>query len=142
MYITINDVIGEKTIDLSYPIHNCDSRKESAIITILSDNLQYEIKEPLKLSLMGGSERQILGGTYTLRELSAFAERKFILTNLNNNPRIIKTSNLERITDMIFNLDELIILITSKMADPATPYLHIMWLILKILCILSQQPPI
>ena len=107
MYITINDVIGEKTIDLSYPIHHCDSRKERAVISILSDNLQYKIKEHLKLSLMGGSERQILGGTYTLRELSAFAERKFMPTNLNNNPRIIQTSKLERITDMIFNLDEL-----------------------------------
>ena len=27
MYITINDIIGEKTIDLSYPIQNFDSSK-------------------------------------------------------------------------------------------------------------------
>ena len=29
MYITINDVIGEKRIDLSYPIKNFDSNEES-----------------------------------------------------------------------------------------------------------------
>ena len=40
MYITINDVIGEKRIDLSYPIH---SNKEVAVIIMLSDNVQYEI---------------------------------------------------------------------------------------------------
>ena len=45
-----------------------------------------------------------------------------ILTNLNNDPRIIKMNKLAKITDMIFNL---IIPITSKMGDPATPYLRI-----------------
>ena len=40
MYITINDVIGSKRIDPSYPIH---PRKEIAVITMFSDNVQYEI---------------------------------------------------------------------------------------------------
>ena len=40
MYITINDVIGEKTIDLSYPIR---SGKEFAVIKVLSDNVQYKV---------------------------------------------------------------------------------------------------
>ena len=43
MYITINDVTGEKRIDLSYPIH---PRKEIAVIAMLSDNIQYEIIKP------------------------------------------------------------------------------------------------
>ena len=43
MYITINDVIGEKTIDLSYPIR---SGKEIAVISMLSNNVQYEIIKP------------------------------------------------------------------------------------------------
>ena len=37
MYITINDVIGEKRIDLSYPIKG----KEIAVVSMLSDNVQY-----------------------------------------------------------------------------------------------------
>ena len=35
MYITINDVIGEKTIDLSYPIHsNTGWGKEIAVVSM------------------------------------------------------------------------------------------------------------
>ena len=48
MYITINDVIGEKAIDLSYPIH---SDGEIAVIIMLSDNVQYQI---LKLRSVKG----------------------------------------------------------------------------------------
>ena len=50
----INNIIGEKTIYLSYPIY---PRKEIAVISMLSDNTQYEIKEPLDLKLMGGDEK-------------------------------------------------------------------------------------
>ena len=51
MYITINNIKGEKRIDLSYPIQNFDSDKEVAVIRMLSDNVQYQI---LKLhSVMG-----------------------------------------------------------------------------------------
>ena len=39
MYITINDIKGEKRIDLSYSI---DSGKEIAVIIMLSDNIQYK----------------------------------------------------------------------------------------------------
>ena len=40
MYITINDIKGEKRIDLSYSI---DSDKEIAVIIMLSDNIQYKV---------------------------------------------------------------------------------------------------
>ena len=43
MYIMIKDIIGKKTIDLSYSVR---SRKEITVITMLSDNIQYEIVEP------------------------------------------------------------------------------------------------
>ena len=87
----INNIIGEKTIDLSYPIN---SSKEIAVISILSDNIQYEMIEPFKLKLMGGGEKQVLNKTYTSRELSALVERKIILADLNNDPRIVKMNKL------------------------------------------------
>ena len=34
-------------------------------------------------------------------------KKKNILTDLGSDPRVIKTNKLEKITDMIFNLDEL-----------------------------------
>ena len=84
MYITINDVIGEKTIDLSYPIKNFDSSKEVAVVRILSNNIQYKMTKPLGLKLIDGSEKHILNGSYTKRELDVIVERKHILTDLSN----------------------------------------------------------
>ena len=50
MYITIDNIKGEKRIDLSYPIKNFDSTarrgeasKEIAVIRMLSNNVQYQI---------------------------------------------------------------------------------------------------
>ena len=43
MYITINNIKGEKRIDLSYSIQNFDSDKEIAAIRMLSDNVQYQL---------------------------------------------------------------------------------------------------
>ena len=37
MYITINDIIGKKRINLSYPIKG----KEITVVSMLSDNVQY-----------------------------------------------------------------------------------------------------
>ena len=67
MYITINDVIGEKTIDLPYPIRNFGSSKEIAIMSMLSENTQYEMTKPSKLKLADGSEKEVLSKTYTSR---------------------------------------------------------------------------
>ena len=63
MYITINYIKAEKRIDLSYPVKNSDSSKETldplgvaqpqgphsveiAVIGMLSDNVQYQIRKP------------------------------------------------------------------------------------------------
>ena len=42
MYITINNIKGEKRIDLSYSIHS-DNQNVIAVIRMLSDNVKYEI---------------------------------------------------------------------------------------------------
>ena len=107
MYITINDIIGEKRINLSYPIQNFDSGKEVAVIRMLSDNIQYKMTKPLGLKLIDGSEKQILNGSYTKRELDATVERKHILTDLSSDSRIIKMNKLAKVIDVIFNLNEL-----------------------------------
>ena len=87
MYITINDIIGSKTIDLSYSIQNFGSSKEIAVISMLSKNTQYKMTKPLKLKLVDGSEKEVLSKTYTSRELNAFVEGKHINTDLDNNPK-------------------------------------------------------
>ena len=107
MYITINDIKGEKTIDLSYPIRNFGSSKEISVISMLSENTQYEMKKPLKLKLVDGSEKEVLNKTFMSRVLNAFVEGKDIVSDLDNDPQIIKTNKLAKVTNMIFKLDEL-----------------------------------
>ena len=41
MYIKINDVKGEKRVDLSYPIKNFDFA-EIAVTSLFTDNVQYQ----------------------------------------------------------------------------------------------------
>ena len=107
MYITITDIIGEKTIDLSYPIQNFDSGKEVAVVSMFSDNIQYKVTETFNLKLIDNSEKQILNGSYTKREIDAMVGRKHILVDLSNDFRIIKTNKLAKVIDMIFNLNKL-----------------------------------
>ena len=60
MYITINDITDEKTIDLSYPIQNFDSGKEVAVVSMFSNNIQYKVTETFNLKLIDNSEKRIL----------------------------------------------------------------------------------
>ena len=56
MYITINDVIGSKTIDLSYPIKSRDGPTEIAVVSMFSNDVQYWLKEPIKVLLKTGKK--------------------------------------------------------------------------------------
>ena len=62
MYITINDIKGEKRIDLSYSIR---STKEVAVIIMLSDNAQYKatISHSIVNYISSENEKLILSGT-------------------------------------------------------------------------------
>ena len=76
MYITINNVKGEKTIDLSYSIQNFDSDKEIAIIRMLSDNVKYEIlKLRAVMDPISNTKKMIPKGTCASRELLFMLER-------------------------------------------------------------------
>ena len=102
MYITINDIKGEKRIDLSYPIH---SGKEIAVIIMLSDNIQYKI---LKLrSVMGSDSKKLIpSATYAGRELLSVLEGMVELNKFLVDNQVTKMNKLKGITKMIINLDE------------------------------------
>ena len=42
MYIKVDDIIGEKRIDLAYPIRS----KEVAVVSVLSVNVKCEFENP------------------------------------------------------------------------------------------------
>ena len=103
MYITINDIKGEKRIDLSYSI---DSDKEITVIIMLSNNIQYNI---LKLRSVMASDRKkmILSGTYASRELLSMLEGIIELNQFEVDDQVTKTNKLKGITEITLSLDEL-----------------------------------
>ena len=82
---------------------------------MLSENIQYEMTKPLKSKLVDGREKEVLNKTYTSRELNTFVEGKHIVSNLENDPQIIKTNKLAKVTNMSLTLDELDI--TNNLED-------------------------
>ena len=76
MYITINDIKGEKTIDLSYPIQNFDSSKEVAVVRMLSNNIQYKVIKLLELKLVDDSKKQIFKWILYKKRISCDCRKK------------------------------------------------------------------
>ena len=105
MYITINDIKGEKTIGLFYPI--C-SGHEIAVITMLSDNVQFEIaKLRAIMNPISDTKKLIPNKTYTGRELLSMLEGMVELNKFLVDDQVIKKNKSKGITEMILNLDEL-----------------------------------
>ena len=108
MYITINNINGEKRIDLSYSIQNFDSGKEITVIRMLSNNVKYKI---LKLRAVkypiSDAKKTIPSGTYAGRELISMLEGIIEVNQFDVDDQVIKTNKLKGITEITLNLDEL-----------------------------------
>ena len=68
MYIMINDIKGEKTIDLSYPIH---SKKEIAVVSMHISNSQILLHRSIEFLLKTGNKIVLNKGVYTDKELNS-----------------------------------------------------------------------
>ena len=91
MCIMINNVMGEKTIYLSYPIQNFNSSKEVTVIIMLSNNVKYKIvKTHIIDYIPPGNEKQILSGTYAGRELISILEGMIELPNLKMMSKLLR----------------------------------------------------
>ena len=105
MYITINNIKGEKRIDLSYSIH---SDKEIAVIRMLSDNVKYKIlKLRAVMDPISDTKKLIPNGTYAGRELLSMLEGNTELNQFEVDDQVIKKNKLKGITEITLNLDEL-----------------------------------
>ena len=60
------------------PISNLDLSNEVTIVSMFSNNIQYQIREPLKVLLIMNEEKQLLDGVFMDRELNVSIERKLI----------------------------------------------------------------
>ena len=61
MYITINDIIGEKRIDLSYPDK---IGREITVVSMLNDNVQYWLQGSIEVLLKMGKKIVLNKGIY------------------------------------------------------------------------------
>ncbi len=106
MYITINNLVGEKKVDLSYSI--LGSRREIAVISLFSDNLQYEVEESgLTIQLGNVEAKKLNGGVYSGKELTDFLGGKIDPKKFSENPKVKTINKLSGITEMNLNLTEL-----------------------------------
>ena len=105
MYITVNDIIGEKRIDLSYPIY---PRKEIAVVSMLNNNVQYQIlKLRSVMDPISDTKKMIQSRTYAGRELLSMLEGMVERNEFLVDDQVIKKNKLKGITEMIPNLNEL-----------------------------------
>ena len=108
MYITINNIKGEKRIDLSYSIQNFNSDKEIAVTRMLSDNVQYQLlKLRSVMDPISNVKKIIPSGTYAGRELISMLEGILELNQFVVDDQVIKKNKFKGITEVIINLNEL-----------------------------------
>ena len=120
MYIMISDIIDEKRVDLAYPVQS----KEVAVISMFSDNVQYWLKEPMKVLLAMGMAKKMLKGVYTYKELNTLIglKLKSQLVSLITSSRRTSWKVLRRWLSAWTNSTTLT---TWKTEDLATSYLDI-----------------
>ena len=115
MCITINDIIAEKMIDLSYPISSCKEaptkarrtpQAEVAVVIMLSDNVQYWLEGPMKILLKTGKETMLTKGVYMDKELNAIL-RPELKSQMVSSDDVLKTNKSENVTEMAINVEEL-----------------------------------
>ena len=90
MYITINDIKGEKTIDLSYPIH---PRKEIAVVSMHSNNAQYWLQGPIEVLSKTGKKIVLYKAVYMDEELNAIIGQELKL-RIGDHDDVLRTSKL------------------------------------------------
>ena len=104
MYITINDIIGEKRIDLSYPTH---FNKEIAVVSMLSNNVQYWLQGSVEVLLNMGKKIMLNKGVYTDKELISLIWTQLKSQMLDSRNDVLRTNKLEKVMNMVICLNEL-----------------------------------
>ena len=93
MYVTMNDVKGGKTIDLSSPIH---SKKEIAVVSMDIINSQILLHRSIEVLSVTGKKIVLNKGVYTDKELNSLIGMELksqILDSCNDIQRINKLVN-------------------------------------------------
>ena len=104
MYITINDIIGSKRIDLSYPIR---SGREVAVVSMLSYNVQYWLQGSIEVLLKTGKKIALNKGVYMDKKLNALIGTELESQMLDSRNDVLRTNQLEKVMKMTISLNKL-----------------------------------
>ena len=111
MYITINDIIGEKTIDLSYPIHPTagrgEARNEIPVVSMHSSNSQILLHRSIEVLSISGKKIVLNKGVYMDKELNSLIGTELKSQMLDSRNDILRNNKLEKVTKMIISLNKL-----------------------------------
>ena len=120
----INNIKGEKRIDLSYSIQNFDSDKQIAVIRMLSDNVKYErLKLRSVMDPISDAKKTIPSGIYAGRQVLSIVEGIVELKQFEIDDQVTKMNKLKGIMEMIINLDELNNSVNLKDGKPSNELL-------------------
>ena len=104
MYITINDIKGEKMIDLSYPIR---SKKEIAVVSMHISNSQILLHRSIEVLSVTGKKIVLNKGVYQDKELHSLIGTELKLQMLDSSNDIQRTNKLVNGTKITISLNEL-----------------------------------
>ena len=104
MYIMINNITGEKRIDLSYPIL---SNKKIAVVSMHSNNVQYWLQGSIEVLLKTGKKIVLNKGVYTDRELNSLIWMELKSQMISSHDEVLRTNKLEKVTKMVISLNKL-----------------------------------
>ena len=100
----INDIKGEKTIDLSYPIH---SKKEITVVSIHNSNSQILLHRSIEYFLKTGKKIVLNKGVYTDKEPNSLTGTELKSQMLNSHNDIQRTNKLVNGTKITISLNKL-----------------------------------
>ena len=101
MYITINDIIGSKIIDLSYPIKG----REVAVVSMFSNNVQYWLQRTKEVLLKTGKKIVLNKAVYMDKELNSLIGLE-LKSRMDSREDVLRTNKLEKVTKMTISLNE------------------------------------
>ena len=100
----INDILDEKTIDLSYPIY---PEKEIAVVSMFRINSQILFQKSMEVLLYTGKKIVLNKGVYTDREQDSLMGMELKSQMLDSRDDVLRTNKLKKITKMAISLNEL-----------------------------------
>ena len=108
MYIMINNIKGEKTIDLSYPIHSTPRRgKEIAVVSMHISNSQILFHRSIEALSVTGKKIVLNKGLYMDKELNSLIGTELKLQMLDSHNDIQRTNKLINGTKITISLNVL-----------------------------------